>query len=410
MQNIILPNALQLERIIQLLGGDKDVYGIEWNRKTNEFKRIGATSRSDFDKIYPWAGMRRCTIQDNGQITSYHGDPNYTQDGSIGQVMVEIPLFYYQSYRVPEGYVKLISPNPKVGFKPSPSHVIDGKVVPFIYVSAYEGSVQKQNGTYLLQDEQTADFNLDRLSSIVGAKPASGETQNLTIINTRKLANNRGVGWQQLDVLSLFAIQDLMIIEAGTTNVQSVFGNGICNLASGTGNHAQNTGATAHLGNSSGQVTIEPLQNGATGASSVNAFSYRGIENIYGNIWSWIDGLNIKADNIPFINFKNEDYQSDFFNTPYTELGVVLPNANGYGSDIVHNQNLDFGLLPTEVKGASNNGLFSYYWQSTGNRVARFGSNWADSSAIVGVACWNLSLSSAIRYRNIGGRLRYVKK
>lgn len=53
---------------------------------------------NDFDKIYPWCDIKRCTIADDGTITSYEGDPNYTENGSIGQVMTEIPEHYRMTY------------------------------------------------------------------------------------------------------------------------------------------------------------------------------------------------------------------------------------------------------------------------------------------------------------------------
>ena len=41
---------------------------------------------NDFDNIYPWSDMRRCTISNDGVVTSYKGDVNYVEDGSIGPV------------------------------------------------------------------------------------------------------------------------------------------------------------------------------------------------------------------------------------------------------------------------------------------------------------------------------------
>ncbi|WP_202946905.1 hypothetical protein, partial [Rhodanobacter thiooxydans] len=85
-------------------------------------------------------------------------------------------------------------------------------------------------------DEQIADFNADKLSSIAYAKPASGLTQNLTRANMRKLANNRGVGWQISDVLSASVTQMLFIIEYASFNTQANIGLGVVNKADGVGN------------------------------------------------------------------------------------------------------------------------------------------------------------------------------
>ncbi|WP_202946829.1 hypothetical protein, partial [Rhodanobacter spathiphylli] len=69
----------------------------------------------------------------------------------------------------------------------------------------------------------------DKLSSIAYAKPASGLTQNLTRANMRKLANNRGVGWQISDVLSASVTQMLFIIEYASFNTQANIGLGVVN-------------------------------------------------------------------------------------------------------------------------------------------------------------------------------------
>ena len=65
----------------------------------------GQAIQSDFNNIYPWSDMRRCNLSDNGTVNAYHGDPLYAEDGSNGQVMVEIPKAWWMMgarYRVEE--------------------------------------------------------------------------------------------------------------------------------------------------------------------------------------------------------------------------------------------------------------------------------------------------------------------
>ena len=83
-----------------------------------------------------------------------------------------------------------------------------------IYLSAFEGSIfDTSTGAYLKADEQVADFATDMLSSIAGAKPASGLTQSLTRANVRKLCTNRGKGWKSHNIFALTATQWLILIE-----------------------------------------------------------------------------------------------------------------------------------------------------------------------------------------------------
>jgi len=63
--------------------------------------------------------------------------------------------------------------------------------------------------------------------------------------------------------------------------------------------------------------------------------------------------------------------------------------------------------LPTVVGGSENSYLCDYYWQNTGNRVARLGGGWIDGS-FAGALCWSLDDGSSYRDRIFGARLLYV--
>lgn len=56
---------------------------------------IGAddSTVNDFDKIYPWSDIKRCTLSAAGEITAFKGEANYTETGT-DDVMVRIPKFY----------------------------------------------------------------------------------------------------------------------------------------------------------------------------------------------------------------------------------------------------------------------------------------------------------------------------
>ena len=206
------------------------IYGVEVDFVNRTFTRlagaVGKTPGTDFDSILAFGGRRRCNLADDGTVNAYFGDAGYIEDGSNGQVMVEQPKFYYKvvplqlepitdgiGYHLRKARY-YVSDTPKVGFKVHPAFIRNGVVKDKIYLSAYEGSIYDESaGTYLLNDEQVADFDNDKLSSIAGAKPCSGLTQSLSRANTRKLAENRGTGWQQKDVLCASASQMLMMIE-----------------------------------------------------------------------------------------------------------------------------------------------------------------------------------------------------
>ncbi len=399
---------------------EDDIYGVEVDFKNKKFTRlagaINKTPGADFDSIKAFGGRRRCNLADDGTVKAYYGDSGYIENGSNGQVMVEQPKFYYKviplqlepitdgiGYHLRKARY-YVSDTPKVGFKVHPAFVRNGVEVDKIYLSAYEGSIYNESaGTYLLADEQIADFNADKLSSIAYAKPASGLTQNLTRANTRKLAENRGAGWQQKDVLCASASQMLMMIEYAAFNMQSAIGLGVVNKPSGEGNESELTGATSNLGNASGM---------AVGTNGLVSISYRGEENFWGNIWKWIDGLNVYID--PDTR-KTDAYVADHGFTdnvkaePYKDVGFNLaPNTDGYVSAFGYSEDCDFLFLPTETLGNSALPVGDrFYNTQTGWRVARLGGRW-DVGLGAGAFVWHVAYSSATRYRAVGGGAVYV--
>src|SRR5690606_13624514 len=81
------------------------IYGLEWNQTLDTYQRLDDAEDmvavtggpNDFSSAYPWSEMKRCNLADDGTVTAYYGDPMYRDDGSNGQVMVQIPKFWYRS-------------------------------------------------------------------------------------------------------------------------------------------------------------------------------------------------------------------------------------------------------------------------------------------------------------------------
>ena len=299
-----------------------------------------------------------------------------------------------------------VSDTYKPGFKVHPAFIRNGVVKDKIYLSAYEGSIYDVSAAaYLLADEQVADFTVstgDKFSSIAYAKPASGLTQNLTRANTRKLANNRGAGWQLSDVLSASVTQMLFIIEYASFNTQDKIGLGIVNKTdNGSTNMSELTGATTNLGNASGI---------AAGTNGLTSVSYRGEENPWGNIWKWMDGLNIEAKGIHQAYWADSGFADDIKTSPYKNCGFTLAKANGYVSAFGYSEDCDFLFLPSEVIGASNLPVGDYFYQNhnyNGFVVTQLGGYWSNDS-LAGAFYWSVGSASSYRNRAVGGRLLYV--
>jgi hypothetical protein len=299
-----------------------------------------------------------------------------------------------------------VSDYPKVGFKIHPAFVRNSVEKSKIYLPAYEGSIYDVSANaYLLADEQVADFTAttgDKLSSIAYAKPASGLTQDLTRAKTRILASNRGSGWQQKDALCASASQMLMMIEYAAMNMQTAIGLGVTNKTDDAAtNMSELTGATTNLGNASGM---------AAGTNGLVAISYRGEENFWGNIWKWIDGLNIECSGLHYAWYADNTFSDNIKTAPYKNAGFTLAKVNGYISAIGWSETCDFLFLPTEVLGTSSLPVGDYFYQShtyAGFLVALLGGVWYDGSAAGGF-CWRLLNSSSARSRAFGGGAVYV--
>lgn len=420
---------------------DNDIYGVEVDFVNKKFTRlagaVGKTGGTSFDAIHCFGGRRRCNITNEGVVVAYQGDAAFTTTGALTQavtigettyavgtkvqVMVEQPKFYYkvvplltQIVSEGENYGQhmrkgryYVSNTPKAGFKLHPAFIRNNVEHDIIYLSAFEGSLYDASASaYILDDAQVADFSNDMLSSIANAKPMSGLTQNLTRANTRKLAQKRGTGWEQSYVATVSASQLLMLIEYASFNMQTAIGNGnVSKTDDGTTNMAENTGATVTLGNASGVVT---------NANGIQIVSYRGEENPYGNIWKWVDGINVQNPS-PFaagqhgkVYVADNGFADNVSESPFKDTGICPAYGEGYVSAFGYSEEFDWLFIPTEHTGNTSLPVGDYVWNNNpGWRVALIGGYWING-AKAGAFCWVLNSDASYRYRTIGGRLVYV--
>lgn len=418
----------------------EDVLGITMDYKNKTCTRIAGaknlTAGADFDKFSMYGGRKRCNVSDGGTINAYYGDEGYTEDGSNGQVMVYQPKFYYlvcplEYDRQETGYGYhlrkanyYISETQRAGFKLHPAfYDKNGNEIDYILMSAYEGCIYDTSANaYLKNDEQVMDVSKDKFSSIAGARPASGVSQNLTRPNIEQMAKNRGEGWHSFGIKTASMEQLLMIVEMGMMNLQTAIGQGVVNLPWTTGSdttssYAGATGSTASLGNGTGRATETTTYEGGVAtkntADGKTSICYRGVENFWGNIWKFAYGINFYCEvGKPFLGYvcKDFNYAESKRTDNYENIGFALPSENGYVSAMGYSTNYDWLFLPSEVKGNSSLPVGDYYYQNNtwdGYRIPPLGGCW-DSGSIAGGFYWHLSSGVGYRYRSIGGRLVYV--
>ena len=418
---------------------DGDIYGVEADFINKKFTRLaGAVNRTPgagFDGINAFGGRRRCNVADDGTVVAYYGEAGYSETGkltqavvvgegstartfnagTIVQVMVEQPKFYYKVVPLDLEPVEggkgfhmrkgrwYVSDTKKNGFKLHPAFISNGVEKNFIYIAAYEGSLWDASAAqYILNDAQVADFTTDMLSSIANAKPISGLTQNLTRGNTRKLAQKRGAGWQQGYGQTAAATQLLFLVEYASFNMQEKIGIGATQKTDdGATSMTEITGATSNLGNATGSVN---------NPNGVNIVTYRGEENFYGNIWWFVDGMNINAKGIHELYVTDHDFADDKIVDNYKNAGITLAKTNGYVSAFGYNEEYDWLFVTSETKGNSSLPVGDYFWQNNtynGIMIALLGAGWTDG-VYAGGFDWLVYDVSGSRGRTVGGRLVYV--
>lgn len=420
---------------------DDDIVGVQVDYKNKSFKRIAGavnlTKGADFDRFAMFGGRRRCNVADDGTIVAWHGDPDYKEDGTMGQVMVYQPKFYYLVCPVVYDPIETgigyhlrkanyyVSEKPRAGFRLHPAfYDANGNEIDYFLTSAYEGSIWDADGdAYLLQDEQVMNAGGDKFSSISGARPASGSTQGLTRTAIEQMAQNRGANWHGDLIKQVSAEQMLMIIEMGMMNLQTAIAQGVVTLPLETGSdktssYAAVTGSTSGIGNGTGRAERTTTYEGGVAkeytVDGKTSVCWRGKENFWGNIWKFVYGINIWGNGKmgggqPYIcsdfNFAENKNSGN-----YEGAGFTATNVAGYISAMGYSTICDWLFIASECTGNSSLpvGDYTYITQNlNGYRIARLGGSW-NSGGYAGAFYWTLDNGVGYRIRGVGGRLVYI--
>ena len=192
------------------------IFGVNFSGSASAGTRVGAAKdfvftpgtdtsagQNSFDAVYPWAGMRRCccTLNADGtvKVNAYKGQPGYIEDGTNGEVLVEIPLFYVSGML---DVAPSISMSMLPGYRaPRKFLNADGSLKQKCYVRAFPGSIGTDS----------------KLHSIAGAVPTGGQNITQFLNSARKWGDTYSVGTSaDFEVLAY-----LMIVVYGTRHAQS---------------------------------------------------------------------------------------------------------------------------------------------------------------------------------------------
>ena len=402
----------------------------------------GEEVQNDFDNRYPWSEIISYNYNvEEKKINAYYGDPTFKFDGSNGEVLTRIPEFYWKR-EIIDGYEYIyISDYAIAGFNKSEEFSVgrydacideDGKLHSY---SGYSPSTNKnitqhRDAAKLLSDEfcmidyryfmlqllylvEYANYNSQSQlgNGIVSMRYTAsdkaiiaGETTNTIVIATNdyfKVGQQIAIG-TTVDGVSI--CKDRTITEIAEYSKDTTEGTAITfdgepvNIAIGNIIHAcaQKEGGCDSLG----------MKSGCLANDSQHAVIYRGIENIFGNVFNWIDGLNIQEYQA-YICRNPEEYTSDKFDGSYIKLGYMnCQERDMYIKKLGFDEKNPDIALPIEIGGGagSSSGMCDFYYSSEGNRVARVGGSFS-SGAHAGLWCWLCYLSSTFSTLSCGARL-----
>lgn len=402
----------------------------------------GEEVQNDFDNRYPWSEIISYNYNvEEKKINAYYGDPTFKFDGSNGEVLTRIPEFYWKR-EIIDGYEYIyISDYAIAGFNKSEEFSVgrydacideDGKLHSY---SGYSPSTNKnitqhRDAAKLLSDEfcmidyryfmlqllylvEYANYNSQSQlgNGIVSMRYTAsdkaiiaGETTNTIVIATNdyfKVGQQIAIG-TTVDGVSI--CKDRTITEIAEYSKDTTEGTAITfdgepvNIAIGNIIHAcaQKEGGCDSLG----------MKSGCLANDSQHAVIYRGIENIFGNVFNWIDGLNIQEYQA-YICRNPEEYTSDKFDGSYIKLGYMnCQERDMYIKKLGFDEKNPDIALPIEIGGGagSSSGMCDFYYSSEGNRVARVGGSFG-GGAFAGLWYWYCISSSTGSSLSCGARL-----
>ena len=372
------------------LDEDSYSYGVEIDTKSSSptLKRIG---NPQFHKSLPiQSKMKGCLLDDNGNVTKYLSDIDWTDDqyidGTEGQVMVKIPKFYYKFETDGDIQRVRISEYPLSGYKLSNT----------MYVGAYEASLQRSTLKLCSVCNYDADYRGGNNQSAYDGTYRSMLGRPVTVIsriNFRKYARNRNtttINWNILTYQMYKMIYWLYTIEYASLDCQSAYnaeltsegyhqgglGFGVTNWNGTSWNNFNGyypfvpCGWTNSLGNGTGIVPYEVKDVDDNVLLTTNVPRYRGIENPFGHLWKFIDGINVRISPI-------EENDGDGLSKVYVCKDPSLFSDTNYdGYDYVGDEARELGyvkkiifgddgeIMPLEVGGGTTSYFCDYHYTS----------------------------------------------
>lgn len=336
---------------------------------TEPVPAVGTGSGSSpFDKYMPWMGMEEYNIVNtSGKVLNKKGESGFTRTNISVPVMVKIPKFYYKIERIGSIFRYYVADGP-----------VDG-------LSLHPGSGDNYLGRYEAGEASSGTMGLI-LASYSGTTPSVSKTRS----TFRDYARNMASGFQLRDIAAWCAYDLLYLVEYADFNSQAKIGQGIVNDTA-----AHKTGETDVMVYHTGR---------AAGTDGKTAVQYRGIENPWGNVSEFIDGINILTQ-VAFICTEPESYADDT-NDNYKSCGFTTPDS-GFIKELGFSSVFPWALLPDISGGGSSTTYIpDFVYSGLGERVLNVGGH-ITSEQEAGLFFFHAGVYSSGKSDKIGSRLQF---
>ena len=217
-------------------------YGVSWDESADTYVRTGSTAGQTCgvtlaDAFLPvHRRMRGCVVTDAGVVAYYLCATDWTKKedgttasdltGTDGQVMVEIPKFWYRYGYSGTTHTWEVSPVPLTGFKVHEMFMSDDTEKDYVYVGAYEASLYDvsaslYNGQCHIPAGQSTVFEADDGSIEIATR--TGWATNLKVgqklVVSGTTSNNATITVATIKSAIAITVSEALTDETSTTAV-----------------------------------------------------------------------------------------------------------------------------------------------------------------------------------------------
>lgn len=334
---------------------------------TEPVPAVGTGSGSSpFDSYMPWMGMEECTLNNaTGKVSSKKGDPGFKRTSIDRPVMVKIPEFYYKIERVGSIFRYYIADGP-----------VDG-------LSLHPGSGDNYLARYEAGEASSGTLGFI-LASYSGTTPSVSKTRS----TFRDYARNMASGFQLRDIAAWCAYDLLYLVEYADWDGQKKIAQGLVNNPS-----VNETGLTDAM----------VYHTGRANSSDNSAVQYRWIENPWGNVSEFIDGINVYGQSV-YICTDPEIYTDDT-DTNYPYSNIKLPTS-GWIKGLGFSSVFPWAFIPNANGGSSISYIPDYTYSGPEWKVLNAGGH-ITSKQEAGLFFFHAGVTSSGTSNKVGARLQF---